>query len=228
MRGFIPFWILLWLNCPCAWAQRSTPFSLGTPEGYVEGASTPKQVKHVYPEREYHWLRGGGLHTTQGGRAGKLLHGRYSACDEKGQLRESGVYKLGLKDGEWRTWNADGRLQLLQRWKAGRREGRSLVFDKAGQPMRMERYRHDVLTKVKMLNKDTLKAKEKEGHESRVAKKRPEPAADRSEDKKATHAGKVRSKEHSRKKRKQVKADGDEAEKHGGTNSGGPVEGGEH
>jgi hypothetical protein len=225
MRGLLHF-CLLWLSLPCASAQSSTRFSLGRPEGYVEGATTTKAVKHVHPDRDYHWLKGRELHMTEGGYAGKLLHGPFTVYDPNGQLRESGRYRLGLKDGEWRTWNADGRLQQLQQWNDGRREGRSLAFDSAGRPMRLERYRHGVLRKVKALQSDSLKSVEQDRRAMRTDKTEPDQAADLSEPTQAT--GKVRSKDRSGDKRKRDKTHSDRKEKHGRARPKGSADGEDH
>lgn len=184
------------LCCPwsLASAQKWKPFRLMTPDGYVEGASTDKEVRKAHPDREYHWLKGGELHATRGGHAGRLLHGPYMAFDRNGQLRGAGRYWYGLKDGEWKQWGPEGRLQELQRWGLGRREGRSVILDEAGRPIRSERYRHGVLKQVDEPAGDTLKADVRHGIEKE------DPAQDRSTDVADPNGKKVRKAERTRAK----------------------------
>ncbi|MBL7955892.1 MAG: hypothetical protein JNJ91_12700 [Flavobacteriales bacterium] len=97
---------------------------LGCPEGYVV-AEVDKRLskKPADPDLYHHWVRGGALLVTQGGSGGQLLHGPCEAFHPNGQLREKGDFHHGLKDGEWRHWDANGVLYLVQHWKKGRQHG---------------------------------------------------------------------------------------------------------
>ena len=105
-------------GAPWAYGQK---LRLATPEGYVE---TWTAVKDMAPmarqDRWYHWVRAQTIHRTQGGYAGTLLHGPYSAFDAESRLVEQGRYRRGLKHGAWRSWNSSGALHRVEYWRNGR------------------------------------------------------------------------------------------------------------
>jgi len=67
----------------------------------------------------YYWYSAGGVHFTQGGFSGKLLNGSYNEYYLNKNLKQQGAFKKGLKDGIWKTWNEDGTLIGLSKWKNG-------------------------------------------------------------------------------------------------------------
>lgn len=55
-----------------------------------------------------------------GARAGIYLHGDFeNRSRTTNKLYAKGEFRYGLKHGEWRTWNADGILKTVERWKKG-------------------------------------------------------------------------------------------------------------
>src|SRR5690349_16475193 len=60
----------------------------------------PKKLK-VDTGRYYYWYRQDSVIVTQGGFAGKLLHGRFIILFPNKNLMEERYYKYGLKDGTW-------------------------------------------------------------------------------------------------------------------------------
>ncbi|MFI5139273.1 MAG: toxin-antitoxin system YwqK family antitoxin [Sphingobacteriales bacterium] len=73
----------------------------------------------VKPDRLYYWYNDNRIHTSQGGYTGKLLNGLYEAYYLNHNLKEQGVFKKGLKDGVWKSWNEDGTLSQTGNWKNG-------------------------------------------------------------------------------------------------------------
>jgi hypothetical protein len=68
----------------------------------------------------YFWYYAGGIHCTQGGYSGKLLNGSYNEYYLSKNLKQQGVFKKGLKNGSWKSWNEDGSLKENLQWKNGK------------------------------------------------------------------------------------------------------------
>ena len=79
----------------------------------------PKKLK-VDTARYYSWYRQDSIIVTQGGFAGKLLHGRFTVLFPNKNLMQEGYYKYGLKDGTWKVWNKDGELISTITWTNGK------------------------------------------------------------------------------------------------------------
>ena len=77
--------------------------------------SNPKAKAHLF----YFWYSANLIHVTQGGFSGKLLNGSYSEFYLNKNLAEQGAFKKGLKNGIWKSWNEDGTLNQVTRWKDG-------------------------------------------------------------------------------------------------------------
>jgi antitoxin component YwqK of YwqJK toxin-antitoxin module len=69
--------------------------------------------------RTYYWYENNSIHISQDGFSGKLLNGLYESFYLDHNLKEQGFFKKGLKDGTWKTWNDDGSLNQLTKWKNG-------------------------------------------------------------------------------------------------------------
>jgi len=67
----------------------------------------------------YFWYEANAIHSTQGGFSGKLLNGLYSEYYPERNLKRQGSFKKGLKSGLWKSWNRDGTLAELTKWKMG-------------------------------------------------------------------------------------------------------------
>lgn len=68
----------------------------------------------------YFWYYAGGIHSTQGGYSGKLLDGTYTEYYLSKGLMQQGLFKKGLKNGTWKSWNEDGSLKEAIKWKNGK------------------------------------------------------------------------------------------------------------
>ncbi len=67
----------------------------------------------------YYWYSANIIHSTQGGYSGQLLNGQYTEYYLNKNLKEQGIFKKGLKDGNWKDWNEDGTLNQTATWKNG-------------------------------------------------------------------------------------------------------------
>jgi hypothetical protein len=67
----------------------------------------------------YYWYSADAIHATQGGYSGKLLNGPYIEYYPDKNLKQQGTFKKGLKEGIWKTWNTDGTLHSITKWKHG-------------------------------------------------------------------------------------------------------------
>jgi antitoxin component YwqK of YwqJK toxin-antitoxin module len=67
----------------------------------------------------YYWVNNGEIHTTLGGYAGKLLHGKYIVFYNNGNLKIRGEIKKGLQHNEWRYFDAKGKLKIVRCFKNG-------------------------------------------------------------------------------------------------------------
>ncbi|BAU54904.1 toxin-antitoxin system YwqK family antitoxin [Mucilaginibacter gotjawali] len=67
----------------------------------------------------YYWYNASRVHSTQGGYSGQLLNGLYTEYYPNRNLKEQGVFKKGLKDGLWKSWNKDGTLKQATNWHKG-------------------------------------------------------------------------------------------------------------
>ncbi|MBL7982304.1 MAG: hypothetical protein JNL52_10910 [Flavobacteriales bacterium] len=97
---------------------------LADESGYILATEDDKDRRPTArKDVDVYWVKAQTIHVTQGGAGGTLLHGPFTAYHPNGQLRTQGQFKHGLKHGEWRSWNADGKLVEVQRWRSGVRVG---------------------------------------------------------------------------------------------------------
>lgn len=92
----------------------------------------PCSVRNPLTDRNYYWSRGNQINKTQGGFSGKLLNGDYNVFYENKNLKESGIYKKGLKSGTWKYWNPEGRLTNKTNFKDGFKHGLEATYDSLG------------------------------------------------------------------------------------------------
>ncbi len=111
-------------------SNRTEEVRIGEVEGYAEVHVLVREVKFkAKAKRNYHWLKGSTLIVSESGAAGKLLHGRYVSFYDNGQLHQKGKLYRGLKVGEWRTWNDQGRLLQIVNWRMGLLHGSYTTFN---------------------------------------------------------------------------------------------------
>ncbi len=77
----------------------------------------------------YHWYRNGSLKTTIGDYSGNLLHGSYEKFDGLGRLRTKGKFSLGAKQGVWKSWDFQGKVKAIEKWKNGYLKSRTTFMN---------------------------------------------------------------------------------------------------
>lgn len=116
------------------------------------------EPKFTDPSKLYHWYSSNQVKVTQGGFSGKLLDGGYADYYLNKQLKEKGRFKLGLKKGEWNTWNEQGILLSKFQYQNGLLSGRYNKFDTLGNRSESGSYRngklHGMMTKT--INRDSV------------------------------------------------------------------------
>jgi len=105
----------------------------------LHNENNEKEVFHVLElklspdsKKSYYWYAANKITKTQGGYAGKLLHGNYQKFIENDILQEYGQFKKGLKTGQWKEWYSNGRLKKVSQWQSGEENGRFEMYDDQG------------------------------------------------------------------------------------------------
>jgi len=94
--------------------------------------------------RTYYWFAHGKINTSQGYRAGKLLHGAYAEYDRASKKPiVSGTFNKGLKTGRWLSWEKDGSLKEVKFYRKGKLNGPLVKYDAAGHPLDTLKYKGD-------------------------------------------------------------------------------------
>lgn len=116
----------------------------------------PKNIKH---DRRYAWFSGNRINYTQGGYSGRLLHGAYSEHFDGNGLKCNGKYSNGLKDGQWKFWSKNGRLDSVVNYTSGILTGKFEKFNVDGDILESGSYRRGLIDgKVsRWVNKDSLR-----------------------------------------------------------------------
>lgn len=69
---------------------------------------TIKELNRVKKNKTYYWYKAEKIHSTVYGYSGYLLDGEYVSYYSDGQLKTKGYYKMGRKQGIWKTWDKSG------------------------------------------------------------------------------------------------------------------------
>ncbi|MFK7784157.1 MAG: toxin-antitoxin system YwqK family antitoxin, partial [Crocinitomicaceae bacterium] len=89
-------------------------------------------------EKFYFWYKAQGVKSTQGESSGTLLHGNFESFYENDQLHQKGIFKRGLKCGEWLHWREDGSLIYTAKWSKGELKAKKW-YSESGKVYRSER-----------------------------------------------------------------------------------------
>jgi len=79
--------------------------------------------------KTYTWYLNNAIHVSRGNYSGKLMNGsfvKYSKANN--QMIEKGTYLLGVKQGLWYVWNADGTLSSYSEYKKGDLNGEFIEY----------------------------------------------------------------------------------------------------
>lgn len=81
----------------------------------------------------YYWYKSNKILATEGGFDGKPLHGKYTSFYFSQNLMEKGLFKNGLKKGEWKTWYENGKTEEIINWKSGIKHGKHVSYNFSGE-----------------------------------------------------------------------------------------------
>lgn len=82
--------------------------------------------------KEYHWFKKGKIHFSFGGSDGRILHGEYKKTYRNNGLAEQGVFNLGLKVKDWKSWYQNGKVDEIVQWNDGLKSGKYQKFNASG------------------------------------------------------------------------------------------------
>lgn len=149
----LPLFLLVLLSCTAASGQSYTDgllshkITVHYPDHLVIATVKPTGAD-VFPQSEktYSWFSGGQINTTQGGFSGKLLHGDYQDFYLNKNLKESGSFDKGLKNGNWKNWTNQGILISEYTFKQGQKNGDYAKYDLLGKRIERGAYHNDLLS----------------------------------------------------------------------------------
>lgn len=104
-----------------------------------------KRIKNPDNDRFYFWLKAKEIHATEGGYEGDLLHGEYTVFYVSENLKEKGVFHMGLKTGTWKQWHENGEIKEISNWKNGLMSGTITGYDETGKIIYKTHYRRGEL-----------------------------------------------------------------------------------
>ncbi len=129
--------LIIFLLPLCAKAQKLPDFGVSK----IRIVGTDKTIlAEIYPvpnistksDKLYYWYGSNLIHTTQGGFSGRLLNGLYTEYYLNKNLKEQGLFKKGLKDGPWKSWNEGGVLLQVIDWQKGVLSGKFEIYSDNG------------------------------------------------------------------------------------------------
>jgi hypothetical protein len=123
--------LLLALCLSTAHAQEviQSATSVSADSVYAFSMSHSKQ-RRVRNEKMYYSFVNFKITKQAGARAWAYLHGPFeNRSYTTNMLYARGTFRKGLKHGEWRTWNVDGTLNTIERWKKGRLRRREYTVE---------------------------------------------------------------------------------------------------
>lgn len=109
-------------------------------------AIIPEKPIKVRPDRQYYWYKSDTILSTVGGYDGRVLDGSYVVFYPDKNLQEEGLYRNGLRTGEWKSWYPGGKLRLVQHWDEGMKSGSFTEYDFEGRKLREGAFRNDHLS----------------------------------------------------------------------------------
>jgi antitoxin component YwqK of YwqJK toxin-antitoxin module len=93
----------------------------------------------------YYWFKNNNIHISQGDIGGKVLNGSYKAYYNSDQLKEKGIFCLGLKVGEWVKWFENGKIEERSFWKKGLLHRDFIAYDESGIVIKNFKYKNGIL-----------------------------------------------------------------------------------
>ena len=120
-----------------------------------------KEMTSFDENKMYYWYKSGEIHQSISSAGGLVLHSKFDRFYESNQLVEQGAFDYGLKNGVWKTWNEDGSLNQTIEWNRGLRDGDFRSYDALGNLIEKGSYKKDKRNGswINLITKDTLKYK---------------------------------------------------------------------
>jgi hypothetical protein len=86
---------------------------------YLFYVAPEEKIVKPDPKKIYYWFNKDTILTSIGNFGGRVLDGAFKSYYPGKNLKESGLFRFGLKDGEWTSWYPDGSLERVVHWKKG-------------------------------------------------------------------------------------------------------------
>lgn len=119
-------------------------FSVNTDSISIEGYLADQRKEINTDDRKmYSWFAGGKINNSQGDYKDRLLDGVYTSSYINKRLKEKGVYKNGLKKGNWLKWDEAGKLKVKRHFIKGWLSGFRTVYDSTGVPKSRVHYKRN-------------------------------------------------------------------------------------
>lgn len=112
----------------------------------IECYVSPKKLKSFNNNKTYYWFKSGEIHQSLSSSGGYVLHNNYSKYYRSKQLVEQGAFSYGLKIGDWKTWHKNGKIQVVEKWIDGHKNGPFKVFDSLGKLIIKGTYKNSLKT----------------------------------------------------------------------------------
>lgn len=106
---------------------------------------TTKTIR-VKTDREYYWYYNNKIESTHGGYYKYLLDGEYIEFYYPSKtLKIKGKYSLGLMHKKWVYWYENGQIKEISNWKNGLRDGETKLYDYDGKFVQRNTYNKGML-----------------------------------------------------------------------------------
>jgi antitoxin component YwqK of YwqJK toxin-antitoxin module len=80
--------------------------------------------QRLNPLTDYYWYHNNSIKNNQGDYKGRVLDGDYQVSNKDGNLIAKGKFKKGSKSDEWKEWNDNGKLTVVENWLKGFKNGK--------------------------------------------------------------------------------------------------------
>ena len=135
---------------------------------FIEDVDTKITTDH---EVTYTYFQGDRILRSQGDYDGRLLGGEYKELYLNKSLKTRGTYRKGVRHGEWKTWDDQGKLTEISNWKEGKLNGEYKKYYK-GQLAKEYTYKDNEL--VEKEEKGKKESQEKKASSTPKKEKKPE------------------------------------------------------
>ena len=141
MRTLVLFLFLFAVLFPASTIAQKDPSKRKTYEVTVNSTDAIVKIELLAKQKKispvtglvYFWYKSNKIISTEGGIDGKPLHGNYTSFYLSNNLMEKGRFKYGLKNGEWRSWNENGKLKETINWNKGIKHGKHILYNSLGE-----------------------------------------------------------------------------------------------